>query len=254
MLELKITTLIIEKDQQSLNETVAVLKGFNELSIVGKAITGKNGFRIGNNLAPYLVFINTDLPDISGLDFIRSLRKRDINPEVVFISNDARHAFEALPLKPFDYFVRPLDPALISRMITRLKFKYKKAELMRKMDEYTKMQTVNTKRVFHQKKGIIVLRLEEIVFCKAELSSTVLKLRTGESVIVKTKIGETIEIINHKEFIRTGRSYYINREYLRKIDKKNLKCMLYYEGQTWDIPVSKNTVGLLEKLNVYPIY
>jgi DNA-binding LytR/AlgR family response regulator len=126
--------------------------------------------------------------------------------------------------------------------------------MMRKMDAYAKMQAVDTKRVFPQKKGIIVLALDEILYCKADLIHTKIVLCSGEEVIVKMKIGETFETINHKDFIRTGRSNIINRSYLRKIDKKHHKCLLYYNAQTWEVPVSKNTMGILEKLNVQPIY
>lgn len=254
MLDLKITTLIIEKDREELDKTLSVLKGFNELSIVANTVKGKQGLTLGNNFVPQLTFINVELSDISGLELSRTLRSRNAGGDIVFVANDSSQAFESLSLEPFDFLVKPIPPELIERLILRLKQKLKKKELLRKMDTYTKMQAVDTKRIFHQKKGIVVLRLSEIVFCKSVLTNTNLKLQSGESVNVKSKLSETIEIINHKNFIRTGRSYYINRKYLRKIDKKNLKCVLYYEGQTWEVPVSKNTIGVLEKLNVHPIY
>jgi len=77
MLNLKITTLIVEKDQQSLNKTASVLKPFDELSIIGKTISGKQGFSLGNTFSPQLVFSNIDLSDMSGFDFARILRNRN---------------------------------------------------------------------------------------------------------------------------------------------------------------------------------
>lgn len=253
MLNLKIITLIIEKDKQSLVETFAVLKKFNELSIVAKTTSGKRGLTLVNKFVPQLIFINTELADINGLEFVSRLRNSGVYFYVVFLAKNEKHALKSLPLEPFDYFVKPLKPSLVLKMIKRLKLALKKDELNRRMDEFIKKQEVATKRIFHQKNGIIVLKLEEIVFCKAQRASTTLKMSTGENVFIKTKIGETLEVINSKSFIRTGRSYYINCEYLRKIDKKSLKCVLYHEGQTWEIPVSKNTIRVLEKLNVQPI-
>ena len=254
MLELKITTLIIEKDRQSLEETVKVLEKFDELSIVAKASSGKQGMALFNNFIPQFTFINVDLPDTSGLELLRTIRDRTSDANIVFLANDTRHAFKSLPLEPFDYLLKPLDPILIERLIVRFKQAVKKKELFLKMDKYAKLQSLEDKRIFHQKKGIVIVRIEEIIFCKAELTRTSLKLRTSETILLKSNISETMEIINHKEFVRTGRSYFINRQYLRKIDKKNLKCELYYQGQTWYVPVSKNTIGILEKLNVHLIY
>lgn len=254
MLELKISTIIIEKDLEALNKTYAVLKDYSEFSIVAKAASAKQGLSLSTSVVPQLVFVNVNLADTNGLELIRTLYTRNIHPYVVFIDENSSYAFDSLELEPFDFFVLPLEPKLISEMIIRLKQKLKKDELMRKMDIFTKMQTVAPKRIFHQKKGIIILQLKEIVFCKSERTSTHIKLRSGENIILKTNITETFEIINDTDFIRTGRSFFINRTYLRKIDKKSLKCILYYHGKIWEVPISRNTMGIMEKLNVKPIY
>lgn len=254
MLDLKITTLIIEKDQKALNQTVSVLKKFDELLIVGKTISGKQGFALGNTFIPQLVFINIDLPDMCGLDFVQTLRNRNLYPEIIFITATEKYAYESLILEPFDYFVLPLKLELITNMIARFKAKLKKEELFRKMDIYSQTNQVAAKRVFYQKKGIIILPLNEIVFSKAKRSKSNIKLRNGDDVKLATSLNETLEVINNSHFVRIGRSYCINKNYLRKIDKRNLKCILYHNGQTWEVPVSRNTIGVLEKLNVHPIY
>lgn len=253
MLDFKITTLIIEKDHQALKETSAILQNFKEILLVGKTTSASQGLALANSCIPQLIFINVDLQHESGLDFVRKLRQHNICTDIVFLANDNRLAFESLPLEPLDFFINPLSVDLLLKMIDRLKFKLKKNELVRKMDLYTKSQSVATKRVFKQKKGIVVLRLDEIVFCKAKLASSNIKLRTGESLEVNSRLSDTLETINNSDFIRSGRSYVINLNYLRKIDKKNLKCVLYDNGKTWEVPLSKSTVRMLETLIVQPI-
>ena len=110
------------------------------------------------------------------------------------------------------------------------------------------------KRTFLQKNGIIILLLEEIIFIRAELTNTVLMLTSGEEIILKTGITQTLETVNNHDFIRINRSYCINKNYLRKVDIRNIKCLMYFEGTSWEVPASKNTMGQLEKLNVSPIY
>jgi two-component system LytT family response regulator len=172
----------------------------------------------------------------------------------VFIATNTNSAYESLIFKPFDYFVTPLEPKLISEMIKRFKQKLKKNELNRKMDLFAQHQQVAVKRVFNQKKGIIVVHLNEIIYCKADLTRAVLKLKSGEDILVKTSINATLEVINNRNFVSTSRSYFINKNYLRKIDRKNFKCILYYNGQTWEVPVSKTAIGILEKLNTQAIF
>jgi two-component system LytT family response regulator len=108
--------------------------------------------------------------------------------------------------------------------------------------------------MFNEKKGIIILELEEIVFIKASLTSSVLTLTSGEEIVVKTSFNQTLETINNTDFVRVNRSFCININYLRKIDKRNLKCIMNYNEKIWEVPASKNTITHLEKLNTFPFY
>jgi len=162
-------------------------------------------------------------------------------------------AFETLPLRPFDFFVKPYEINEVKGMLDRLKRKMKKEVLMGKMDQYVKTFKAEPKRVFRQKKGIIVLNLEEIVICRACLSKTILTLTCGEEVQLSDPLSHTIEIINCSRFLKVSRSFWINRDYLRKIDRRKHKCDLYYEGKTWQVPVSRSAENMLESLLTFPV-
>lgn len=254
MLNSKITTIIIEKNQKEVNELKSGLSQLKEISVVGTATSGNKGISLINNFAPQLILINTELQDINGLEFVRVLRNRNIFSEIVFVSDHENLAYETLVLEPLDFWVKPVQQEIKQKMITRLLSKLRKKELLRKMDVYAKSQEIETKKTFRQKKGIVILHLDEIVFFNAELTSTKIMLKNGLTVLVNTGISETLEIINSDDFIRISRSNCINKIFLRKIDKRNLKCLMYYEGKTWEVAASKNTIGQLEKLIVFPIY
>lgn len=254
MLEHKITTVIIETNPEELKKLNSRLKKTAEFSVVGKATTGKQGISLIHNFAPQLIFVNVDLQDINGLEFVKILHTRNIFPEIVFVADNDKFAYESLPLEPLDFLIKPFKTEEIKQIIERLTLKLEKEELMRKMDYYAKSHSISTKRIFKQKKGIIILMLEEIIFCKAELTTTQLTLKNGEKVPLKTGLSKTLETINNKKFLKVNRSYFINRNFLRKIDKKNSKCILYSEGKTWEVPASKGAIKRLDMLNTYPIY
>lgn len=254
MLNEKISVLIIDKDKTSVSAIADVLAKFSELDVVGKATSAKQGMNLGNQLVPQLLVINVDLPDTNGLKFVKELQNKGINVEVVFVSENERMAYSAMELEPLDYMILPFEKETVEKMILRFKYKMKRNELYRKMNEFIRSQESSESRVFFQKKGIIVLHPEEIIFGKAQLTSSLLKLVHGEDVLLKTKFGDTLEILNSPEILRIGRSYFINRNYLWKIDKKKLRCIMYYEGKTWEVPASKAAISSLEKLNAQPIY
>lgn len=254
MLNLKISTIIIEKDNLALKEVQSELSKFDELKIIETATTGNKGISLITNFAPSLIFVNVDLPDINGIEFVRVLKSRNINPEVVFLADSKHQAYESLEVEPLDYLIKPIADENLDKMLSTLKQKLKKKELMRRMDIFTNSNSVPTKRIFKQRGGIIIVPLDEIIYCKAELTRTSIMLRTGSEIKLKTGISETIETINSEDFYRIGRSHCINRKYLRKIDKKQSKCHLYCQGKIWEVPASKNILIQLEKLNASAMY
>lgn len=253
MLDNKISTLVIEKNQKDLKELQLLIKKSGYLSLIGTASTGQKAYSTIVNHAPQLVFINVDLPDISGLEFVKILRNRNIFPEIIFTADDSHLAYESMELEPFDFLVTPIKKEDFTGLAERFKNKLKKKELFRKMDLYTNENFIVPKRVFKQKTGIIIIDLNEIVFVKASLTHSDLMLTTGKRVTLKTSLNQTIETIDSENFIRTNRSYCINRGYLNKIVKTDLKCVLKSDDKTWVVPVSKNTIGQLENSEVYPV-
>lgn len=249
MLNKNLQTIIIEKNEEDLKLARQILQQFSEIKIVGACTSAVKGMSLINNYAPDLVFVSTELPESDGLQFVDLIHQRNIKTEIIYLSNNGNRAYEALASRPFDYLVRPIELNDIEQLLIRLKEKLKRKSLLNKMKIFEKSNQVNLKRVFLQKGGIIVLPLEKILYCKAELTKTTLTLVSGEKIPLKTNITETIETLNSEDFIRTGRSYCVNRHFLRKIDRRGLKCHLFYNGNTWEIPASKTMIAHVEKIN-----
>jgi two-component system LytT family response regulator len=52
-----------------------------------------------------LLFVDINMPDINGLDFVRSLRQR---PLVIFITAYSEYAFDGFRVDAFDYLLKPI--------------------------------------------------------------------------------------------------------------------------------------------------
>lgn len=253
MHNLKISTVIIEKDTMELDHLSSCLKKTDCFLILGATTDYKKGISLVSNYAPNLIFVNVSLKGASGLELISTLQNRNIFTEVVFTADNADLAYQSLELKPLDYLPKPIVEENIRQLLLRLNSRTKKRELIRKMDAFTSVNQVKNVRTFKQKGGIVILSIKDIIYCKAELTKTILHLIKGEKFELKSGLKKILETINCENFIKVGRSYCINKKFIRKVDKKNKKCYLYHEGQTWVIPISKSVIEQLEKLNTSPI-
>ena len=253
MLNTKVTAIILENSKTEAQKLTAILRNFPEIMVLGEAYSGEKGLSLIANHQPRLIFINLELSDMSGFELANLLNDKDFRPSIIFLAYDGALAFDALAYKPFDFFVKPVQKEPVEDMLQRLKLNAKKDILNKKMEKFANGANNEAKRVFNFKKGIVVLHLDEIVFCRADRTKSILVLNTGEELALSTGITETIEIISDDRFLKCSRSYWINRNYLRKIDKRRHKCIIYNNGSSWEIPVSRTSEKMLESMLTYPL-
>lgn len=253
MLKNKITAVVLERSGSKLQKIISILAEVPEIFITGKATTVEQGYSLICSHLPIMVFVNFELSDSSGLELVQRLHNRNIFPEIIFTASESHLAFETLPLKPFDFFTEPVKKKDVVDMLERYKLKLKKNTLNNKIDSLAKKFNHNSKRTFRYKNGIIVLQLDEVIICQSNRSKAVLILKDGEQIVLSMGIKETIQTINHDNFVKCSRSYWINRNYLRKIDKRRKKCIIHSEGKSWEVPVSRDSMNYFEALITYPV-
>jgi len=74
------------------------------LELVGEAADGRSAVEAIDRLAPDLVFLDVQMPELSGLEVLERARHR---PRVVFTTAHDRYAVTAFELEALDYLVKP---------------------------------------------------------------------------------------------------------------------------------------------------
>ncbi len=253
MLKNKITAVVLEESNSKLQNIVSILSEVPELYLTGKGTTLEQGFSLICNHLPKMVFVNWELSDSSGFELVRRLHNRNLYPEIIFIAAERYLAFETLPLKPFDFLTEPVEKEDVVAMMERYKLKLKKNTLNNKINYLAKNFDLDSKRTFRYKNGVIVLQLDEILICQPNRSKAILILKNGEEVKLSMSVKETIQTINHDSFVKCSRSYWINRNYLRKIDKRRKKCIIHSGQKSWEVPVSRDSIQYFEELITFPV-
>lgn len=85
--------------------------------VVGEAASGSEALSVIARLAPHLVFLDVELPDLDGVEVARRLA--GARPLIVFVTAYSEHAVAAFELNALHYLVKPFDRARFVEALNR---------------------------------------------------------------------------------------------------------------------------------------
>ena len=71
------TALLVDDEQLAREELGFLLRSFPEVEVVGEAADGPGAVREIEELEPDVVFLDVQMPGLSGLDVVREILQRD---------------------------------------------------------------------------------------------------------------------------------------------------------------------------------
>jgi two-component system LytT family response regulator len=106
----KIRALVVDDEPLAREGITVRLQGEPDIAIVGEAGDGPDAVHAIATLQPELVFLDVEMPGMSGFDVLR--RSAGVHlPVVVFVTAHSEHALEAFAVHALDYLLKPIDPA-----------------------------------------------------------------------------------------------------------------------------------------------
>ncbi len=110
--------LIIEDEPLARKELHLLLESHPEITVVGEAISPKEGARMIAELQPGLLFLDVHLRGGTGFDLLDSSLEQKI--QVIFTTAHPDFAAQAFDFAAADYLVKPIRPERLARAIRRV--------------------------------------------------------------------------------------------------------------------------------------
>ena len=111
--------IIIEDDKLSLRIIEEFVNKTSELNLVhtyNNAVDAIN--LLGHETDVQLIFLDIELPDMSGMEFLESV---NVSPQVVIVSSKEKWAVDAFNYEVTDYLVKPINYARFYKAIERVR-------------------------------------------------------------------------------------------------------------------------------------
>lgn len=185
--------------------------------------------------APDLAFLDIEMPEMNGFDFIDNLTNR--NFEIIFTTAYSEFALEALKKEAIDYLLKPIDSEDLIASIEKLKKRLGHntineniTQTLKALKSYSSQDTEKIKINFDGK--INFMNPEELIYLMSDGNYSKLFLQNGKEVLITHKLKELQKELPERYFFRVHKSYIIN---VRKITS-------FYKNE--------NFIVLNEKINI----
>lgn len=100
--------LIVDDEPLARSRIIDLLANEDGVEIAGTAASGSSAVEAIKRLSPDLVFLDIQMPGMTGLDVIRAIGA-DAMPPTIFVTAFDQHALQAFDLAALDYLVKPFD-------------------------------------------------------------------------------------------------------------------------------------------------
>ncbi len=190
----KIRTIIIDDEKNSRNNTKQMLtKYFTEIEIIGEAENGIEGRNLIAQLHPDLVFLDVNMPEMTGLEMLESIPEKDKNFYVIFLTAYGDYTIQAIRAGAVDYLMKPLMKEELMQAIKRVsKFIDEK--------KHSSAQQQSSKLMVSHSKGFTLIDFNEIIMLEAAGNYTDFYL-TGNRKIISSRTLKSYEDILDKNLL-----------------------------------------------------
>ena len=120
-MENRIRTLAVDDEPLALKQLATYIKNISFLELVGECQNAIEAKREIERQTVDAIFIDINMPDMSGLDFVRSL---EVKPLVVFTTAYSDYAIEGYKVEAIDYLLKPFSQEELMAAAKSLKRQY----------------------------------------------------------------------------------------------------------------------------------
>ena len=193
-------TLIIDDERLARLELRRLLAAHPEVQITGEARSGTEALEMIANLAPDLIFLDIQMPGMTGFELLESLEEV---PDVVFTTAYDQYAIRAFEVNALDYLLKPIAPERFAAALARV---------------HPRAETERLEQVFvRDGERCWIVRLPDIFLLESE--GNYARLYFGsERPLIRRSLNALEAQLDPAMFFRADRKRIVNLKWIEKVD------------------------------------
>ena len=116
-----IRVMVVDDEQLAREELCFLLGETGAVEIVGQATDGVDALRLAGELQPDVVFLDVQMPGLTGFEVARRLIEADVPVQLVFVTAFDQYAIDAFTVNAVDYVLKPVDADRLEQTLERVR-------------------------------------------------------------------------------------------------------------------------------------
>lgn len=227
-----LNTLIIDDEPLALDVLETYINQMPELNLIARCTNALEANELLRKHQIDLIFLDIQMPQVSGVEFIKTLANP---PMFIFTTAFSNYAVEGYELNAIDYLLKPIS---IDRFMKAANKALEQAEL-RKREEAGESAPGEGIEFFFVKadKKLVKVKYDEILYIEGLKDYVIIRLEAGRVVTLQT-MKSLEDKLPLSKFKRIHRSYIVSLDKIHAVDGTSVD--VYEKGQIKQLPIGKN--------------
>ena len=255
-----IKAIVVDDEQLAREELCYQLQQLGDIEVVAQAGNGLEALTAIERADPDLVFLDVQMPGLTGFEVARRLIEDDQAPALVFVTAYDQHAIEAFEVNAVDYLLKPVEAGRLEQAVQRVRKRLtsdrpggRQAPLNEQLEQFVKMMTGRQGRreqvAVKVGERFLLVQAEEIIY--ASLADESINIVTGQ--VAGTSNYRTLDDLQARldpeVFWRVHRSHLVNINKIKEIVpwfSRNY-ILRMKDAKATEIPVSRSQTKRLRE-------
>ena len=213
---MKIKCLAVDDEPLALQQLKSYIERTPFLELVGLCQSAYDCMDILKNDDVHLMFVDINMPDINGLDFVKSLT---IKPQIIFITAYNEFAYEGFQVDAIDYILKPIDYPTFLKAVNKAKMWFDMLQKNTDNKALSKVEDIFVKSDYK----IVRIHIDEIKYIESANEYIKIYLDNNEIITTLMRLKNIEEQLPNHIFMRIHRSFIVQLSKIKAVDRSRVQ-------------------------------
>lgn len=191
-----------------------------DINLVAEVDNGKDGIAAIEKLHPQIIFLDIEMPGMSGFEMLNSLP--DKNFHIIFTTAYDQYAIKAIRYAAFDYLLKPIDIEELKQAIGKINLQpisQTKTQINLLQQNINHPKKLLNKLAIPTLDGLLFYDINDILYLEANSNYTNIHFTNKTKLLASKTLKDFEELLPEDIFFRPHHSFIINLNFIKRYIK-----------------------------------